>query len=57
MTQDELKTVAQALHEMAYLIRQLEPDPDYAEAFEIDEVLKHGQTALGIITTAQGANR
>jgi len=57
MTQEELKTVAQALHEMAYLIRELAPDPEYMEEFGVDEVLKHGQTALGIITTAQGANR
>ena len=54
MTQEELKTVAQALHEMAALINQLEPDPEYVVFFGIDEVLKQGQAALDIINKAQG---
>jgi hypothetical protein len=54
VTKDELDTVEQALGDMASLIHQLEPDPEYREMFRVDEVLKQAQEAYEIITKAQG---
>jgi hypothetical protein len=54
MTQDEAKIVERALHSMARLIYQLEPDPEYMEMYGVEAVLKQGQDALQIINKAQG---
>ena len=54
MTAEERKIIERALHNMAGLIYQLEPDPEYMEMYGVEEVLKQGQDALNIINKAQG---
>jgi hypothetical protein len=50
MTDDEKQVVVLALHNLVYCIQQLQPDSEYAEMYDIPEVLEQAQKAVNILT-------
>jgi len=50
MTIDEKQTVVMAIHNLVYVIEQLEPDSEYADMYGIPEVQEQAKKALNILT-------
>jgi len=54
MTEEHRKIIEQAIHSMADLIHQLEPDPEYMEMYGVGSVMQQAKAALEILNK-QGA--
>jgi|Laugrespbdmm15sd_2_1035082.scaffolds.fasta_scaffold225124_2 hypothetical protein len=50
MTNDEKQVVALALHNLVHCVEQLQPDSEYAEMYDVPEVLDQAKKALDILT-------